>query len=55
MRIIDLEAHFYTQEYIEYLRGRKEVPREDRDESGIITPLRTLNFTLGKSWIRLIF
>ena len=33
MKIIDLEAHFYTQTYIEYLRNRKTVPREDRDES----------------------
>ena len=33
MRIIDFEAHFYTQTYIEYLRSRKEVPREDRDEN----------------------
>jgi 5-carboxyvanillate decarboxylase len=28
MKIIDLEAHFYTQEYIEYLRSRKTPPRE---------------------------
>ena len=33
MRIIDFEAHFYTQTYIEYLRSRKEFPREDRDEN----------------------
>jgi predicted TIM-barrel fold metal-dependent hydrolase len=29
MRIIDLEAHFYTQEYVKYLRRRKKVPREE--------------------------
>ena len=31
MKKIDLEAHFYTQEYIEYLRSSKGMPREDRD------------------------
>jgi 2,3-dihydroxybenzoate decarboxylase len=29
MKIIDLEAHFYTRSYVEYLRKRKSVPRED--------------------------
>jgi 2,3-dihydroxybenzoate decarboxylase len=29
MRIIDLEAHFYTQDYVSYLRSRREVPREE--------------------------
>ena len=28
MKIIDLEAHFYTRPYIEYLGKRKVVPRE---------------------------
>src|SRR4030042_3239011 len=27
MKIIDLEAHFFTEEYLDYLRARKEVPR----------------------------
>lgn len=27
MKIIDLEAHFYTKEYINYLRARKATPR----------------------------
>ena len=35
MRIIDLEAHFYTQDYIKYLRSRKEMPREEVGEKGI--------------------
>ncbi len=35
MRIIDLEAHFYTQEYIEYLCNRTELPREERGDDGI--------------------
>ncbi len=29
MKRIDLEAHFYTEEYVKYLRSRKEVPREE--------------------------
>jgi len=28
MKIIDLETHFFTQDYIEYIRSRKEPPRE---------------------------
>jgi 5-carboxyvanillate decarboxylase len=35
MKIIDLEAHFYTQGYIEYLRSRKEMPKEHRDGNTI--------------------
>ena len=35
MKIIDLEAHFYTREYIDYLCSRKEFPREERGEEGI--------------------
>lgn len=31
MRVIDLEAHYCTQEYIEYLCSRREMPREDLD------------------------
>jgi predicted TIM-barrel fold metal-dependent hydrolase len=27
LKIIDLEAHFFTEEYLEYLRARTEVPR----------------------------
>jgi len=29
MKIVDLEAHFYTEEYLKYLRARKEAPREE--------------------------
>lgn len=29
MRIIDLEAHFITKDYMKYLRSRKETPREE--------------------------
>jgi len=29
MKKIDLEAHFYTQDYVNYLRSRKEAPREE--------------------------
>jgi len=35
MRIIDLETHFYTEEYIKYLRSRKDMPREEVRESNI--------------------
>ena len=27
MRLIDLESHFYTEEYLHYLRSRKDLPR----------------------------
>lgn len=27
MKVIDLEAHFFTEEYLEYLRARREVPK----------------------------
>jgi predicted TIM-barrel fold metal-dependent hydrolase len=27
MRLIDIEAHFYTEEYLHYLRARKETPK----------------------------
>lgn len=33
MKVIDLEAHFYTQEYLDYLRSRKEMPYEEVRES----------------------
>ena len=33
MKIIDLEAHFYTEEYLNYLRSRKDVPWEERQET----------------------
>jgi 2,3-dihydroxybenzoate decarboxylase len=29
MKVIDLEAHFYTKDYIDYLRSRKAPPREE--------------------------
>jgi len=31
LKIIDVEAHYYTQSYIEYLRSRKEFPRETQE------------------------
>lgn len=33
MRIIDLEAHFYTEDYLKYLRSRKDVPFEEVREN----------------------
>ncbi len=35
MRVIDLEAHFYTEDYIKYLRSRKEMPKEELREKDI--------------------
>ena len=35
MKIIDLEAHFYTKDYVKYLRARKELPREEMLETHI--------------------
>ncbi len=35
MKIIDLEAHFYTHSYISYLRSRKDMPREVVREKNI--------------------
>ena len=35
MKVIDLEAHFYTGEYLKYLRSRKDFPREEVRESNI--------------------
>ncbi len=35
MKIIDLEAHFYTDEYLKYLRSRKEMPFEEVREKDI--------------------
>jgi len=35
MKIIDLEAHFYTEEYVKYLRSRKDVPREEVRQKNI--------------------
>ncbi len=32
MKKIDLEAHFYTEEYLKYLRTRKEAPKEEPHE-----------------------
>lgn len=34
MRVIDLEAHFYTEEYLKYLRSRKDMPYEEVVENG---------------------
>lgn len=28
MKVIDLEAHFYTKDYTDYLRSRRDPPRE---------------------------
>jgi 2,3-dihydroxybenzoate decarboxylase len=35
MRIIDLEAHFYTEDYVKYLRSRKEPPNEEVNDANI--------------------
>ncbi|RJR47454.1 MAG: amidohydrolase [Desulfobacteraceae bacterium] len=35
MKIIDLEAHFYTNDYLDYLRSRKTPPREEVREKNI--------------------
>src|SRR5512135_802128 len=35
MKVIDLEAHFYTKDYIEYLRSRKDFPKEEVRQSNI--------------------
>lgn len=32
MKLIDLEAHFFTEEYVDYLRRRREPPRLERIE-----------------------
>ena len=29
MKVIDLEAHFYTDHYVQYLRKRQDFPREE--------------------------
>jgi 2,3-dihydroxybenzoate decarboxylase len=35
MKIIDLESHFFTREYAEHLRSKKDVPREVPEEAGL--------------------
>ena len=35
MKIIDLENHFFTNDYIQYLRSRKVPPRETEQEDGL--------------------
>jgi len=35
MKIIDLENHFFTNDYIRYLRGRKVPPRETEEKDGL--------------------
>ena len=35
MRVIDLEAHFYTDDYLKYLRSRKDFPREEVRQKNI--------------------
>jgi predicted TIM-barrel fold metal-dependent hydrolase len=35
MKIIDLENHFFTKEYIQYLRNRKVPPKETEQEDGL--------------------
>lgn len=34
MRVIDLEAHFYTEDYVQYLRKRTDYPREELLQDG---------------------
>jgi 5-carboxyvanillate decarboxylase len=36
MKIIDLEAHFYTEDYVKYLRKRTDYPREEVMSDGRI-------------------
>ena len=36
MRVIDLEAHFYTEDYVKYLRKRSDYPREEVMSDGRI-------------------
>jgi len=41
MKIIDLEAHFYTEDYIKYLRSKEDMPREvvrENDIQLLMTP-----------------
>ncbi len=35
MKKIDIEAHFVTEEYVNYMLSRTEAPREERDEKAI--------------------
>jgi 5-carboxyvanillate decarboxylase len=35
MKFIDLECHFFTQDYIQYLRKRKVPPRETEEKDGL--------------------
>ncbi len=35
MRFIDLETHFFIPEYVQYLRKRKEPPRETEEKDGL--------------------
>jgi 5-carboxyvanillate decarboxylase len=35
MKIIDLENHFFTEDYVHYLRSRKVPPRETKQEDGL--------------------
>jgi predicted TIM-barrel fold metal-dependent hydrolase len=35
MKVIDLESHFFTREYAEHLRSKKDVPREVPEETGL--------------------
>jgi len=35
MKIIDLENHFFTEDYVAYLRNRKVPPRETEQEDGL--------------------
>lgn len=35
MKIIDLENHFFTSDYIKYIRNRKEPPRETEEKDGL--------------------
>jgi 5-carboxyvanillate decarboxylase len=35
MKVIDLEAHFYTEDYLKYLRSRQDVPREEVTQKNI--------------------
>jgi hypothetical protein len=36
VKVFDLEAHFFTRDYLDYLRGREKVPREVMHDNEIM-------------------
>lgn len=47
MKIIDLEAHFFTKDYLTYLRARKEVPRLENVKKGENESFEQLSYGPG--------